>query len=244
MERNITTLAVVLQSRRCGELHRKVSLLTPELGILDVLVYGARKGRQAGKIERFLTGKFFLYYNPVRQEYSLVDVEPLAPHDALGEDIRCVWAASFCVELAMRTVGGESLQMFLLLSQALDLLESGAIIDRVLIQYVWKLLHIAGNAADLACCPVCDRAYDPTEVLGFNMSLLAPCCHSCAGEGDEMILPPGARRYLSLTEGLELEEAVAVELSEAAQQRIKSYMLRYASLFAGGGLKTLAAGVL
>jgi DNA repair protein RecO (recombination protein O) len=49
MERNITTLAIVLQVVRWGELHRKVSLLTPELGIIDVLVYGARKGRQAGK---------------------------------------------------------------------------------------------------------------------------------------------------------------------------------------------------
>lgn len=244
MERNITTLAVVLQSRRWGELHRKVSLLTPELGIVDVLVYGARKGRQAGKAERFLTGRFFLYYNPVRQEYSLVDVEPLAAHEALGEDLRRVWAASFCVELILRTGGGESLLLFLLLTQTLDLLSDGAVVDRVLIQYVWKLLHIAGNAAGLESCPVCDRLYEPDEILGFSLSLLAPCCRSCAGEGDEMILPPGARRYLALTEKLEMPEAVSVELSEAAQQRIKAYMLRYASLFAGGGLKTLAAGVL
>ncbi len=244
MERNITTLAVVLQSRRWGELHRKVTLLTPELGIIDVLVYGARKGRQAGKTERFLTGRFFLYYNPVRQEYSLVDVEPLTSHEALGEDIRRIWAASFCVELAIRTGGGESLLMFLLLTQALDLLSDGTIVDRVLIQYVWKLLHIAGNAADLDSCPVCDRTYEPTEILGFSMSLLAPCCRGCAGESDEMILPPGARRYLALTEKMEIADAVSVELSEAAQQRIKTYMLRYASLFAGGGLKTLSAGVL
>jgi DNA repair protein RecO (recombination protein O) len=195
-------------------------------------------------VERFLTGKFFLYYNPVRKEYSLVDVEPLSVHETLVDDLRRIWAASFCCEMAVRTIGGDSMQMFLLLNESLDLLAQGAVVDRLLIQYVWKLLHIAGNAADLDSCPVCDRAYAPDEVLGFSVSLLAPCCRSCAGQGDEMALPPGARRYLSVTASMELAQAVELELSDAAQLRIKGYMLRYASLFAGGGLKTLAAGVL
>ncbi len=243
MERNVTTLGTVIQTRRYGEMHRKISVLTPEMGILDVTVYGARKGKALGKADLFLTGKFYLYHNPVRGDYTLQDVEILAPHEPLRGDYDLMWAASFCCELAQRTHGGDSTVLFMLLEQALDLLATGSDPDRTIIQFVWKLLSNAGNAPDLEQCPVCDRPYEQSETLSFELSMLVPCCSDCSNGYDEMNLPPGARRYLAVTQELELVDAVAVPLSAVATGRIRSYMLRYASLFAGGGLKTLASQV-
>ena len=50
---------------------------------------------------------------------------------------------------------------------------------------------------------------------------------------------PGSRRYLRYTMGMEFTGAAAVVLNPAAEDRIFSYMLRWAGLFAQTRLRTL-----
>lgn len=52
------------------------------------------------------------------------------------------------------------------------------------------------------------------------------------------------RRYLTVTADLPFEDAVMVELNPTTTVRIRTYMLRYASLLCGGYLKTLSDGLL
>lgn len=58
MKRNITTEAVILQSRRYLDLHRTLSLFSEDFGTIYVVAFGARKGKFAGKIEQFSSRHF------------------------------------------------------------------------------------------------------------------------------------------------------------------------------------------
>ncbi len=249
MERNIVTKAVVLKSRRWGDLHRMITLATADLGMIDAIAYGARKGKLSGRVDLFLVGVFYLYHNPVRNDYSIVDVEPMVTSENVRNDLKRMYLASFIAELVLKMHGGDSGSLFNLLGQTYSLLEMPQTCptDVVIIQFIWRLIEILGLTPDLIDCPVCERKYADDEILFFNTAIHAPCCGNCADvdvQGGEMALGPGARRYLVFTSAMELQEAVGVPLSETATQRIRLYMLRYASNIAGGGLKSLAGGLL
>lgn len=245
MERNVSSLAIVLHSVRYGQMNRRLKLLTVDFGLIDVVSYGARKSVKAVKGDVFSDGQFFLYYNPVKRTYALKDVQLIATHDEIRTDLGANYAALFFCELVINTNGGDSAAQYGLLSKALDMLCSHpGLVARILIQFVLRLLDICGLQADFTHCPICERAYGPEEVLRFNSQMGSPCCETCATLDSALILGPGARRYLTLTQGMDFHQAVAVELSERATLRIKAYMLRYASLVSGKELKTLAGGML
>lgn len=249
MERNLTISAVVLRSRRWGDLHRMVTLASAELGIIDALAYGARKGKLAGRIGLFLIGVFFLYHNPIRGDYTIVDVEPAVAAEHIRADLRRMYIASFMAELVLKMHGGDSQALYDLISHSFALLDAQATgtADTVLIQFIWRLIDISGLEPDLVACPICERLYGAEEALSFNTAMHAPCCTVCADvdvANGEMALGPGARRYLLYTAGIPLGEAVGVQLSETATERIRLYMLRYAAIIADGVLKSLGGSLL
>jgi DNA repair protein RecO (recombination protein O) len=245
MERNVSSLAIVVHSQRYGQLHRKLKLLSVDYGLIDVISYGARKSVKSVKAEVFLDGQFFLYFNPVKKTYTLSDVQVIATHDEIRSDLGATYAALFFCEMVTRTNGGDGARQYDLLSRALDMLVSDRpSANRILIQFIWKLIDLCGLRASLDRCPICDRVYADNEILSFNAQLSAPCCSECATLDAAMRLPPGARRYLNLTASMDFVPAVSVELSETATARIKNYLLRYAAIVVGGELKTLSQGVL
>lgn len=85
MDRNTSTKAIVLNSRRSGDCDRRLSLLSEDLGLIEVTSYGARKGRKSGMAEICAEGTFFLYFNPVRQQYSLKDLLLESAHETLRD---------------------------------------------------------------------------------------------------------------------------------------------------------------
>ncbi len=245
MERNVSSLAIVLHSQRYGQLNRRLKLLSVDFGIIDVVSYGARKSLKAVKAEVFTDAQFFLYYNPVKKDYTLKDAQVVATHDEIREDLVLTYCALFFCELLLKTNGGQSAGEYRLLSTALDLLsQAPEFSDRVLIQFIHRLTNLLGLRTDLTSCPLCEREYGPQEVLSFSSSLSCPCCSECASLESNMLLPPGARRYLVLTSAMGYAQSVLVPLSPTATSRIKNYLLRYAQIVAGGTLKTLSAGIL
>ncbi|MDT4761754.1 DNA repair protein RecO [Sphaerochaeta sp. PS] len=245
MERNVSSLAIVLHSIRYGQMNRRLKLLTVDFGLIDVVSYGARKSLKAVKGDVFSDGQFFLYHNPVKRDYTLKDVQVIATHDEIRSDLGSNYAALFFCELVMKTNGGDSASQYRLLSTALDLLCSQPnLVARILIQFVLRLLDVCGLQADYARCPICERVYGQQEIIQFNAQLGAPCCQQCATLDSGMILGPGARRYLTLTKEMDYHRAVEIALSEQATLRIKAYMLRYALILSGGQLNTLSGGML
>lgn len=245
MERNVSSLAIVLHSQRYGQLNRRLKLLSVDFGIIDVISYGARKSLKSVKAEVFTDAQFFLYYNPVKKDYSLKDAQVVATHDDIRDDLVCTYSALFFCELLLKTNGGESAKEYQLLSTALDLLSTSPEMgDRILIQFVHRLTDLLGLRTDLVSCPICERVYGDQEIVSFSSSLSCPCCSSCSSLDEGMLLPPGARRYLTVTSKLGYAESVLVPLSPAATQRIKNYLIRYAQIISGGTLKTLGGGIL
>lgn len=248
MERNLTTEAIVLAHRRWGDLHRLVTMLSPTLGLLDAVAYGARKGKLAGGIEPFSIGTFFLYHNQVKKVYSVSDIELDFQGGAIREDLVRLYLANAMAELSMRMHGGDHAELFAVLRSHLFSLGDRETEPRVVfIQFVWRFIGIMGLEPDLDACPSCGKRYGEKDVLSFNTALHVPCCSECAdvdAEGYEFALGPGARHYLTLTRTLDDRSAVSVMLSETATERLFRYMVRYATNILGSPLRSLAGGVL
>ncbi len=245
MERNITTLGIVLHSRRWGQTNRLLKVLSVDLGIIDVVNYGAQKSHKAVKAEVFCDGQFFLYHNPVKGDYTLKDLKEIAGHEEIRDDLALTYTGLFFCELLIKVHGGESAEVYTLLSKALDLLTFAS--ERrtlVLIQFIHRLSEVLGIRVDLDHCPICDRRYESNEIVYFSSSAGSQCCEGCAHLERTLLLPPGARRYLMLTATMDFEEAVAVDLNPGALARIKAYMLGYAQYFCPSQLTTLTSGLL
>ena len=239
MDRNIQTQAVVLSVRKYGDLHKAVTLLSPDLGIVDAIIFGGRKGRKTALAPLFSVSTVQIYHTPVKKEYSITEgVSSFVPQ-AITEDLACTYTASFFCEIISRTPTDEPLQTFSLLRDALAALEADpASRKRITAAFIWKLMQLSGTAPDLEFCPVCDKKYADDEVLYFSAPLNAPCCKSCS-DSEYLVMMPGSRRYLRYTMGMEFTGAAAVVLNPAAEDRIFSYMLRWAGLFAQTRLRTL-----
>ena len=239
MERSIQTQAIVVKTTKVGEMHKLLTLLSPDLGLVSVMIYGGRKGKKTALAPLFSVGTFQLYHNPVRNEYSLEEAVSSFIPEAIMQDLLCTYAASLFCEIVTKTSSDEPKPIFETLKSALLALENNPQNAKcVIISFIWKFLQISGLAPDLQYCPVCERKFEEDETLLFAKSLTSPACKNCA-DSDYLVLPPGARRYLRYTQIMDFESAVAVQLNPPAQTRILSYMLKWIKLQVNAPLKTL-----
>ncbi len=239
MDRNIRTQAVVLSVRRYGDLHKAVTLLSPELGLVDAIIFGGRKGKKTALAPLFSISEMQLYHNPVKKEHSVVEAVSSFVPMAITEDLGCTYTAAFFCELIAKSPSDEPAETFSLVCDALRALEAEPTArKRITAAFIWKLMQISGTACDLEFCPVCDKKYDEEEVLYFSNPMGIPCCKSCS-DSEQLVLLPGSRRYLRYTMPMDFNEAVKVVLNPAAEDRIFNYMLRWAQIFAQAPLKTI-----
>ena len=234
MDRNIQTQAVVLSVRKYGELHKAVTLLSPELGLVDAIIFGGRKGKKTALAPLFSISTLQLYHNPLKKEYSVTEgVSSFIPQ-AITEDLACTYTASFFCEIISKTPTDEPEQTFTLLCDALTSLEADCSSrKRITAAFIWKLMQISGTAPDLEFC-----RFSNDETLFFSNPMNTPCCKSCS-DSEYIVLMPGSRRYLRYTMPMDFKSALDVVLNPAAEQRIFLYMLRWAAVFAQTQLKTL-----
>ncbi len=248
MERNLRIEAIVLANKRWGELHRRVTMLAPDLGVFEAVAYGARKGKLAGGIEVGTIGTFFVYHDRAKGEYSITDVEPIISHGLLHSDLTRLYIFHAMIEMAMRMHGGDYSVLYRVMGSFLLLLDEQEVDPRlVLIQYCWRFIEIMGLDPNLENCPICSMVYDQSEILSFNTGLHTPCCQQCGDvdiEGFELALGPGGRRYLIYSRPLSEADAISVVMSETATIRMVRYMVRYVTNILGQPLSSLSGGIL
>lgn len=239
MERSIQTQAIVVKTSKVGEMHKLLTLLCPTLGLVNVMVYGGRKGKKTALAPLFSIGTFQLYHNPVRDEYSLEEAVSSFIPEAIMQNLESTYTASLLCEIVSKTLTDEPETVFDILKSAITKLENNPENSkRITISFIWKLLQIWGFAPDLEYCPVCERQYGENEILIFSNSLTSPCCKNC-GDTDYLILPPGARRYLKYTLPMDLNQACEVQLNPAAEERIFLYLIKWLKIHVNTPLKTL-----
>jgi len=241
MERNISTKGIAVSSNKSGEKNRFINLISPTLGHIDVLVYGAQNKR---KVPLFSSGTFFLYFNPVRKTYTLTDYSMEIDSSPVFESLEKTYSASYLGELFSKTGLGQEQEIYQLLYSAISaLIDENADYKIIVIQATWKLMALGGVASPLEVCPGCDKKYGEKEILAFSTLYNSPCCIDCA-DIQTLILPPGARRYLHYTYFLSFDDSIKVKLSSVACFRIFRFMLNYAEHYAQRPLRSLADGVL
>lgn len=250
MNRNIKTEAIVLQSKRSGDIHRNLTLLTPELGIISATAFGVRKGssRLSGRVGQFVSGQFFLYYNPVRGSYKIDDVEPENFYPDITQDMNKFYTASFWAELMLHSYGsgGDYRNAFTLSLDFFSVLNTKVKIDMLIIQALWRFLIISGLKPDLVHCGVCGKRYLEDAMIYLDSDNVNTCCDSCRrsfGDSQECIYP-GARKLLLFTEAQALEKAVLISISSEAGNALKNYLLHVIDDITEGSLRTLKSGLI
>lgn len=239
MDRNIITQAIVLHSRRDGVNNTNLTLLSLDFGIITVRAFGAKTSKKAPKAFRFQEGQFFLYFNPTNKQYVLKDVTLISAHDLLLTDFSKICTASLLSEIILKTYNDNLAFTYSLFTKSLDLLEDNSINeDIIVIQFILRILKDHGFFENLEYCPNCDKKYGEKEILYFSDSLTVPSCKNCSNSSN-MILPPKARKYLSITQNLNLEDAIEVPLFNTTASRIKAYMIKWIIKIIGHPLKSL-----
>lgn len=241
MDRNSNVQAIVLKTRKDGDSNRNLTLLTVDDGILEVRAFRARTSKTAPKAFQFQEGRFFLYNNPIKKQYSLKDVQLISSHDGIREDYEAIIDATLMVEFILRTRNDDMVNTYQLIARALDFLEDSSFEkDLIVIQFLLRIIKAHGLFESFQRCPSCNRIYKKDEVLNFSNTLTVACCQNCE-KIPNLILRPKARKYLSYTLEMDYEEAISVELNESTRIRIKSYMISWATTVMGYPFKSLSA---
>lgn len=241
MERDIVTQAIVLHTRRDGVNNINISLLSIDLGVITVRAFGAKSSKKAPKAFRFQEGMFFLYFNPTKNQYILKDINLISTHDDLLNDYSRIVCSSIMSEIILKTYNDDFSYIYNIFTKSLDFLEDESINhDIILSQFILRFIKNHGFFEDFLHCPSCDKVYEKDEIIYFLDALNAPSCKKCANSLT-MLLPPKARKYLSITMNMNLEDAVNIKLYDATAERIKLYMLRWIVKIIGYPLKSINA---
>ena len=215
--RNSIESAVVLKSARMGEIHRSVTLFTPDRGVVYAIAHGA--GKAVSKLKAaaipFAHVSAYLYHDPVRGSFKVTDVEPRNLHAAIRTDLTKFFTASLWVEIVLRSHGGGSQPDTLhdLLVTGLDALDgAGATqVNGVSIQILWRCLQHLGIGPDLEYCDGCGRGVAPHEELRLALDGGSWCRHCAAGWAAPpatLRLAADGRQFLLATGSLELRHAL------------------------------------
>jgi DNA repair protein RecO (recombination protein O) len=198
MRRSRQTAGIILASRRFGEYHKSLDILSPEEGIFRATAFGALKGksRLSGVTEPFTEGQMYLYHDPVKERIKLTEVDPTDLHGPLREELSRFYIASFWMEFVIKSYagGGEFAPLYRLLAGALKTLERTEMFEAITVHFVWRYLDLLGFRPSTVNCEGCGEEPAASEPLYLaEHSLL---CSRCAGEGQPR-LSPWARDFLS-----------------------------------------------
>ena len=144
-----TTEAIVLRRSDSGESDRRVTLLTDELGKLDVIARGARKAgsRLAGSTEPLSRIRATLVAGQHR--WFLTQVEPVTAYPGIRKDLERIEAAAALLELARESVPYESPAegVYAAVDEGLAALAKADDWRPALVWGLLRLLEVEGQAA-------------------------------------------------------------------------------------------------
>lgn len=167
MERTVS--AIVLKRTDRGESDRRLTLLTADLGKIEVVARGAKKphSRLAAASEPLSVGEYGLA--ATRKTWFVTGVRPTSVYKRLRQDYWRLHAALSVTEIcaACVPVGAEAASEWQLLNRCLAEIESG---DNPFCAYAWALsqwLQITGFAPNLDPLYVCERE-------GARFALISP----------------------------------------------------------------------
>ncbi len=209
--------AIIIENRRIGEIHKGVSLFTPDDGIIRAIAYGAysHRGSLRGVTAPFVHGTVWLYHEPARSRIKLTDIDVIQMFHEIREDLLRFYTAGLWSEIVLRSFGGgeAATELFDLFRQSLAMLCScdEPATKRLSAQFQLRFLALAG-------APV-----DPAHIR-----------------------EPAIRRFVEASYEVQLEDAVAVPVEAEEMRGVQRALFRRLERTLEGELRTVrsSGGVL
>ncbi|MBO5729823.1 MAG: DNA repair protein RecO [Treponema sp.] len=254
MSRHTQEQALVLTSRLVGEDNRIITLLGPERGIFEAMLYGGRKSKLRSLVSPWHSGTIWLYQDKLKNSIKISDFDPIAFRPSLRENIYKNMAASLATELVIKThAADESQDCWVLFCGLLDGMElsdenrckSG------LLRFLWRYLGILGLQADCLHCTHCGELLIQQEARAIHYSTLEAgfLCPSCHQQGEiphqpaeGFLVGQEAVHYLQLTT-TSMQQARSMVLSSEAYHQLRQLLFYLTSFAVGSRLKTLDTGL-
>ena len=241
MDRDSKCLAIVVRTMKVRENDRLITLLSPDKGLFDVYVYGARKSVKSVKAPLYTEGVFSLYQKGEGGKISLKDIDVISTHDGVSESLESTVAASLFSELVIKGKTHDA-AVYKLFAEAMDALES-EVTDRAIAVFILSFLSLSGLSGDYVACPSCQKSYGLDETLGFSAPLGVAVCSECDTMNGELILPKNARLYAARVLELPFKEAIQLNISQEQVHRIAGYLKRCLRYSFPSHLNTLDLGI-
>ena len=211
MNRNYCTEAVVLKTRRFGDFHKSVTILSPEQGIITAVAHGAYKGKSriSSITDPFCVSQFELYHNPVKDVWKINGCESKSINSRIRENLNAMYNASFWSELIIKShaSGADFETVFSVYTSALSALDadntSGMITT---IHFLYRFLLGSGFITDFSECAHCGSETTGQTVY-FSPTEGCFLCGNCSSSALPAIKADGIE-YLEESASFNLEEAV------------------------------------
>lgn len=232
MARTFQTDGIVLRTRRFGEIHKGVDIITPGEGLVDATVFGAYKGtgKLGGSTELFSRGRFFFYRDPVKNRIKVQDVHLLSQFEELRGDLKLYYTACFWAELILGShgAGGDTAPLYQLFLASLEVLQQcrgdQGLLRRVRILFAWHFLSLLGLRGPAGECSSCGRPGSSAEPLFIGHEDSSLRCESCALPGD-YALPARTRRFLFLADRRKLSVMIGMDFGEKEERALLELVL-------------------
>lgn len=250
MNRNLRTDSIILRSRRIGELHRGLTILTRSYGIIEAIAYGAGKGKSklVGMVDPFSLLYMYLYYDPVKDNYKVSDIEQRKIFPDIRYELGKFYIASFWSEILLKSYsgGGESESIYPLLAGSLGELNRAdkARQTLILIQFVWRYLGIAGFRPDTEHCGRCGGMLIVPEQVWFDESDNQFICDKCRTNMDMLKFSSGGLKYLRHTAKLDLDKSLKIGLDSVSADTLKRIIIDMIQGIVEYPLNTLKNGLI
>ncbi|MCR4940049.1 MAG: DNA repair protein RecO [Treponemataceae bacterium] len=264
MERNFYTDALILSSRIYGENNRILTLVTPDKGIIEAVLYGGRKSKLRSLASPFHTGTIWLYNDETRHSIKITDFDVIKFRPTLHENLYKTMAASFCAELLIKTQGGNEDSQYTLLWELINgFLDGLELTDEKgaqlgLLRFIWRYLSLQGVQPDIETCCVCDSDFLRTDTIGnkeknvlsysayYDESKQGFLCNDCssgiAASSFRFPLSEEACSYLKSINELSPREVRQSLLHSESVHQMHDLLIFLSEKCAGSRLQTLESG--
>ena len=235
MKRHFESDGIVLKFRAVGEAHRSVQILTPEKGILSVMVHGAEKNKSRFKpyTQPFTGVRVKIYHDPVKESNKVVDLQPRYQTPQLTSDLsKIVWANIWAETLFLSSAGGGDPEVFYLFDHALPLLDQAEDGNWIALQSIWRFHQSMGWGPDLN---MPEGSGDLLYVLSEEH--LVP---SLSSPVDGIPVLRGSVAFLCHTLELDFKEAIKVRAGLDVLNNMKNWIFRSLEYHLDRKLKTLS----
>jgi DNA repair protein RecO (recombination protein O) len=219
------TDGIVLASKRFGEGHKIVYILTASLGKIDASAFGVRKTKSkfGSKLEPFSHVRLQLYRKSEGSLYTIRDADAIHHNDGIRDDLGKFMAGSAVIEPVVRFVetGSEEYGLYRLLLCCLGILNEipADKVLNLLSMYEIKFLTEMGYRQQTEICSACGAAVRPEQGYadageGF------PLCSGCK-RTNSMRVEPSVLRFVKWAQDSSLGDARRVVMNSKTLSNLR-----------------------